>query len=331
MKTRLPIRLRRLRQHEALRALVRETHLQVTDLVCPIFIKQAIKSTEKIAISSMPGQYQIGLCHIEAEIQSIVSLGIHAVILFGIPEHKDAEGRAAVQDDGIIQQAIRLIKQQAPELLIISDICFCEYTDHGHCGVISEKTGRCDVDNDATLALLVKQSISHARAGTDVIAPSGMMDGMVAAIREGLDHEGFEHIPILSYAAKYCSAFYGPFREAAEGAPQFGDRSTYQMDPANPKEALREIDQDVAEGADMLMVKPALSYLDIIYQTKHRYPEIPLCAYQVSGEYAMVKAAAQCGWINEKKVALEMLLSIKRAGADFIITYFAKDVATWLS
>lgn len=322
------VRLRRLRQNEALRTLVRETHLSVQNFICPIFIKQGL--TEKKAISSMPGIYQIGLPHLKAEIDEIVSLEIPAVLLFGIPEHKDEKGSAACQDNGIIQEAITEIKRHAPHLLVISDICFCEYTSHGHCGIITEKTGQLDVDNDETLTLLVKQSVSHAKAGTDVIAPSGMMDGMVAAIREGLDREGFQHIPILSYAAKYASSFYGPFREAAEGAPQFGDRRTYQMDPANAREALREVDLDVDEGADMLMVKPALSYLDIIHQTKQRYPEIPLCAYQVSGEYAMIKAAAQCGWLDEKKIALESLLSIKRAGADFIITYFAKVAAKWL-
>ncbi len=324
-------RLRRLRQNEAIRNLMRETHLSVNDFIFPLFIKQGI--TEKKAIASMPGLFQLGLCHLEEEIKEIVALKIPAVLLFGIPEneHKNETGSIACHDDGIVQEAIRKIKQYAPNLLIISDICFCEYTSHGHCGPMTEKTGTPDVDNDVTLALLVEQSISHAKAGTHVIAPSGMMDGMVAAIRDGLDNAGFTHIPILSYAAKYASAFYGPFREAAEGAPKFGDRRTYQMDPANGKEALREVDYDVAEGADMLMVKPALSYLDIIHQTKQRYPEIPLCAYQVSGEYAMIKAADQNGWLDEKKVALEALLSIKRAGADFIITYFAKIAARdWL-
>lgn len=323
-----PLRLRRLRQNEALRALVRETQLDIQDFVCPLFIKHGLH--QKVEISSMPGQFQLGLPHLKKEIEEIISLGIPAVLLFGIPEYKDEKGSAALHHHGIIQQAIAKIKKLAPELLVISDICFCEYTSHGHCGSVNEKSGRLDVDNDETLALLIQQSISHAKAGCDIIAPSGMMDGMVAAIREGLDREGFHHIPILSYAAKYASFFYGPFREAAEGTPQFGDRRTYQMDPANANEALREIDQDVLEGADMLMVKPALSYLDIIYQTKQRYPEIPLCAYQVSGEYAMIKAAAQSGWLDEKKVALEMLLSIKRAGADFIITYFAKAAAKWL-
>lgn len=321
-------RPRRLRRTVALRSLVRETHLDINDFVCPLFIKQGL--TKKTAIKSMPGQYQLGLSHLNAEIEEIISLGLQSILLFGIPEHKDAQGHVALDENGIIQQAIRQIKQQAPDLLIISDVCFCEYTSHGHCGPVNHKTGRLDVDNDETLDLLVQQSISHAKAGADIIAPSGMMDGMIKAIRTGLDHAGFQHIPILSYSAKYASSFYGPFREAAEGAPQFGDRQTYQMDSANSKEALKEVDLDVLEGADMLMIKPALSYLDIIYQTKQRHPEIPLAAYQVSGEYAMIKAAAQNGWLDEKKAALETLLSIKRAGADFIITYFAKDAAKWL-
>lgn len=318
-------RLRRLRQNPTMRALVRETQLDINDLVCPLFIKENIR--QKTTINSMPGQYQLSLADLDAEIHDIVTLGIPAVLLFGIPAHKDSIGSTACDDHGIIQQAIKKIKALAPALLIIADVCFCEYTDHGHCGVIKDN----DVDNDETLTLLVKQSVSHARAGADIIAPSGMMDGMIAAIRAGLDQHHFEHVPILSYAAKYASSFYGPFREAAEGAPQFGDRKTYQMDPANAKEALREVKLDIAEGADMLMVKPALSYLDIIHQTKQLFPEIPLCAYQVSGEYAMIKAAAQNGWVDEQKIALETLLSIKRAGADFIITYFAKDVASWLS
>lgn len=320
-------RPRRLRRTEALRSLIRETHLDIHDFVCPLFIKQEL--TKKTAIKSMPGQYQLGLNDLNAEIEEIVSLGLQAILLFGIPEHKDAQGHVALDENGIIQQAIRQIKQQAPDLLIISDVCFCEYTSHGHCGPVNQKTGRLDVDNDETLDLLVQQSISHAKAGADIIAPSGMMDGMIKAIRTGLDCAGFQHVPILSYSAKYASSFYGPFREAAEGAPQFGDRQTYQMDPANGKEALKEVDLDVLEGADMLMIKPALSYLDIIYQTKQRYPEIPLAAYQVSGEYAMIKASAQNGWLDEKKAALETLLSMKRAGADFIITYFAKDAAKW--
>lgn len=320
-------RPRRLRRTEALRSLIRETHLDIHDFVCPLFIKQGL--TKKTAIKSMPGQYQLGLNDLNAEIEEIVSLGLQAILLFGIPEHKDAQGHVALDENGIIQKAIRQIKQQAPDLLIISDVCFCEYTSHGHCGPVNQKTGRLDVDNDETLDLLVQQSISHAKAGADIIAPSGMMDGMIKAIRTGLDCAGFQHVPILSYSAKYASSFYGPFREAAEGVPQFGDRQTYQMDPANGKEALKEIDLDVLEGADMLMIKPALSYLDIIYQTKQRYPEIPLAAYQVSGEYAMIKAAAQSGWLDEKKAALETLLSMKRAGADFIITYFAKDAAKW--
>lgn len=321
-------RPRRLRRNEALRSLIRETQLNTQDLIYPLFIKHNL--TEKTPIPSMPGQFQLGLKHLKSEIEEIVSLGISAIILFGIPEYKDETGSAALKENGIIQLAIAEIKKYAPKLLIISDICLCEYTSHGHCGILSDKTGCLDIDNDKTLDLLVQQSISHAHAGTDIIAPSCMLDGMVEVIRQGLDKAGFEHIPILSYAAKYASAFYGPFRQAAEGTPQFGDRKTHMMDPANAKEALREVDLDVLQGADMLMVKPAISYLDIIHQTKQRHPEIPLCAYHVSGEYAMIKAAAQCGWLDEKQTALEHLLSIKRAGADCIITYFAKAAAQWL-
>jgi porphobilinogen synthase len=275
----------------------------------------------------MPEHFQIPVSELAAEAREVTD---SAVILFGIPEHKDAVGSDACRDDGIVQQAIRAIKDAVPDLLVITDVCFCEFTDHGHCGVVSEETGRLDVDNDATLALLQQQAVSHARAGADLVAPSGMMDGMVDAIRCGLDDNGFSHIPIMSYAAKYCSGFYGPFRDAAQSAPQFGDRSSYQMDPANGNEALREVELDVGEGADLLMVKPALSYLDIIRRVKEAYPEIPLAAYNVSGEYAMVKAAARNGWIDERRVALEILTSIRRAGADMILTYHARDVARWL-
>jgi porphobilinogen synthase len=278
----------------------------------------------------MPEHFQIPVSELAAEAREVTDSGIPAVILFGIPEHKDAVGSDACRDDGIVQQAIRAIKDAVPDLLVITDVCFCEFTDHGHCGVVSEETGRLDVDNDATLALLQQQAVSHARAGADLVAPSGMMDGMVDAIRCGLDDNGFSHIPIMSYAAKYCSGFYGPFRDAAQSAPQFGDRSSYQMDPANGNEALREVELDVGEGADLLMVKPALSYLDIIRRVKEAYPEIPLAAYNVSGEYAMVKAAARNGWIDERRVALEILTSIRRAGADMILTYHARDVARWL-
>lgn len=321
-------RLRRLRAHPKVRNLIRNVILTPNDLIYPLFIKEGLK--EKTPISAMPGCYQHNLDSLKSEIKEIQSLGLPAVLLFGIPLHKDAKGSAALSDKGIIQQAIKLIKDIAPELLVITDLCFCEYTDHGHCGIVTQKQDQFTVDNDQTLDLLAAQAVSHAKAGADVIAPSGMMDAMVSAIRHALDEAGFLDIPILSYAVKYASALYGPFREAAEGAPQFGDRKSYQMDPANSSEALREAELDVIEGADMLMVKPALSYLDIIYKIKERFPEIPLGAYQVSGEYSMIKAAAERGWINETAVMLENLISIKRAGADFIFTYFAKDLAKLL-
>ena len=322
------MRLRRLRGHEKLRALMRETALDVNDFIYPLFIKHGL--LEKNPIQSMPGQYQLGISDLKNKVQEIQALGIPAVILFGIPAHKDERGTGALDANGIIPAAISEIKQHAPNLLVISDLCYCEYTSHGHCGAIIEQGGRWVLDNDATLEMLVAQSLVLVRAGADVIAPSGMIDGMVAAIRQGLDLESYTQIPILSYAAKYASALYAPFREAAEGAPQFGDRKSYQMDPANSKEALREVDLDVQEGADMLMVKPASYYLDIIYQTKSRYPEVPLVAYQVGGEYAMIKAAAQLGWLDEQKTALEALLSIKRAGSDAIITLYAMEAARWL-
>lgn len=321
------VRLRRLRQHPVLRDLIRETELNLKDLVYPIFIKG--KEGPKKPIESMPGCHQIPLNLLEDEIKEIMSLGISAVLLFGIPPHKDACGSDAFSDNGIVQMGIRKIREIAPDLLIISDICCCEYTDHGHCGFLSQRNGKFDVDNDKTLELLVKQSISHVKAGADIVAPSGMIDGMVKAIRHGLDQEGFQHIPILSYSVKYHSAMYGPFRAAAEGAPTFGDRSTHQMDCANAQEALREVHLDVQEGADMLMVKPAHCYLDIIYRVKQAYPYIPLAAYHTSAEYSMIKAAAEKGWIDEKKVAVEVLRSIRRAGADFIITYFVKDLVKW--
>lgn len=322
-------RLRRLRYHPKLRDLIRETTLDVNDLILPLFIHHGEDVCHPIA--SMPGHYQLSVDQLPEEIEEILALGIPGVILFGIPEYKDSLGSESYSDEGIIQTAISRIKDLAPELLVISDVCFCEYTDHGHCGVISEKTGQPDVDNDATLALLAQQAVSHANAGADVIAPSGMQDGMVAAIRAALDAEGFEAIPILSYAVKYCSALYGPFRQASgDSAPRFGDRRSYQMDPANGFEALREVALDLQEGADMLMVKPAATYLDVIYRVKQAHPNVPLGAYHVSGEYAMVKAAAEKGWLDEERAALEVLTAIKRAGADFIITYFAKDVARWL-
>lgn len=323
------MRLRRLRQHKGIRDFVRETHLKINDLVLPLFIKHG--HGVKNPIPSMPGHFQLSVDMLEEELQTITTLGINNIILFGIPEHKDALGQDSYNDKGIIQTAIPIIKKIAPHLLVISDICFCEYTDHGHCGVIKEHAGDYHLDNDKTLDLLIKQAVSHAKAGTDIIAPSGMIDGMVQAIRQGLDAAGYQHLPILSYAVKYSSAMYGPFRQAAEGAPQFGDRSTHMMDIANCNEALRECALDVAEGADMLMVKPAHAYLDIICRVKQAYPEIPLGAYHTSGEFAMIKAAAQQGWIDERNAALEVLTAIRRAGADFIITYFAKQAAEWLT
>lgn len=322
------LRLRRLRQSATMRRLVRETRLSVDDLVLPLFVKEGHEL--KVPVSSMPGQYQFSLDQLSQEIDDIVALGIPAVLLFGIPGHKDAQGSDSLSADGIIAKAIAAIKQQAPDLLVMADVCMCEYTDHGHCGVLHEHKGVVDVDNDATLPLLAQQAVVMAKAGADIIAPSGMMDGMVAAIRDGLDQAGYHDLPILSYAVKYASNFYGPFREAAEGGMTFGDRRSYQMDPANGREALREAMLDVDEGADMLMVKPALAYLDVIQRVKDAYPEIPLGAYCVSGEYAMIKAASEQGWINERDVVLETLVSMKRAGADFIINYFCKDVARWL-
>jgi porphobilinogen synthase len=321
-------RLRRLRQHDKIRDLIRETSLEVNDLVLPLFIRHG--ENIKIPIASIPGHYQLSIDQLPKEITEITHLKIPAVILFGIPAHKDPLGMDSYSEQGIVQQAIRSIKALAPGLLVISDACFCEYTDHGHCGVINDKTGKLDLDNDASLELLAKQAVSQAQAGADVIAPSGMLDGMVKTIRFALDNAGFTHIPILSYAAKYASGLYAAFRDAAECAPQFGNRKSYQMDPANGQQALREVALDIEEGADMLMVKPALHYLDIIYRVKHTYPGIPLAGYHVSSEYAMIKAASLQGWLNEKTIALETLLSIKRAGADFIISYYAKEVAAWL-
>ena len=309
--------------------MLRETALAPKDFILPLFVR--FGRGERVPIGSMPGQAQLTVDHLAGEVREIASLGIPAVILFGIPEHKDAVGSDACSDDGIIPQAVKAIKEATPELLVITDVCFCEFTDHGHCGIVAEKDGRADVDNDATLEILGKQALAHARAGADMVAPSGMMDGMVGAIRTSLDGAGFTQLPIMSYAAKYASAFYGPFREAAESAPQFGDRRTYQMDPANAREALREVGLDVAEGADLMMVKPALSYLDVIQRVKTAHPEVPLAAYNVSGEYAMVKAAADNGWLDEQRTTLELLTSIKRAGADVILTYHAKDACRWLA
>lgn len=316
-------RHRRLRNSETLRAMVRETTLHTNDLIYPLFVAEGKGIRNPIA--SMPGVYQLSLDYLETEIDEVVSLGIPSVILFGIPVDKDAEGSGAYHDHGIVQQAIRAIKQRHPELVVIADTCLCEYTDHGHCGLIENG----QVLNDPTLDLLAQTAIAQAKAGADIIAPSNMMDGFVAAIRYGLDEAGFEHIPIMSYAVKYASAYYGPFRDAANSTPQFGDRKSYQMDYANRNEAIREAASDVEEGADFLIVKPALSYLDIVRDVKNNF-DLPIVAYNVSGEYAMVKAAAQNGWIDEKKIVLETLTSMKRAGADLIMTYHAKDVARWL-
>lgn len=321
------LRPRRLRRHPRLRDLVRENTLSVHDLVYPLFVYHGRDLRREIG--SMPGQYQLSLDRLGEVVDEAVELKIPALLLFGIPAHKDGTGTSACDDAGLVQEATRLIKQRAPETLVITDVCFCEYTDHGHCGPLAEIGGRVDVDNDATLPLLAQQAVSHARAGADVVAPSGMMDGMVRAIRSGLDEAGFSHIPILSYAAKFASAFYGPFRDAAESAPSFGDRRGYQMDPANAEEALREVALDLAEGADLVMVKPALAYLDIARRIKDEFG-VPLAAYNVSGEYAMVKAAAARGWIDERRVVLETLTGFKRAGIDMILTYHALDVARWL-
>jgi porphobilinogen synthase len=317
------LRLRRLRRNEALRALVRETKVDAGDLVYPLFVVEGSKIRQEI--TSMPGQYRLSGDLLPKEMEEIAKLGIPAIILFGIPRKKDDVGSQAYHPMGVIQQAIRAIKKAVPDLLVITDVCLCEYTSHGHCGVVVDG----DVDNDKTLELLSKTALSHAHAGADMVAPSDMMDGRVKAIRQVLDGNGFQNIPIMAYAAKYASAFYGPFREAAESAPQFGDRRSYQMDAPNWREALREVEQDIAEGADIVMVKPALPYLDVIRRVRDAF-NYPLAAYSVSGEYAMVKAAAQQGWLEEKRVVPEMLTAIKRAGADIIITYYAKEAARWL-
>jgi porphobilinogen synthase len=320
-------RLRRLRQHPVLRDLVRETTLSPRDFILPLFVRTGTNVKKEIA--SMPGNYQLSVDRLADELAPAVDLGIRAFILFGIPAAKDAEGSSAWREDGIVQQALRAVRPAFKDVLLITDECFCEYTDHGHCGILHAKGDTFDVDNDATLPNLARQCVSHVKAGADMVAPSGMMDGMVAAIRKGLDDAGYKNTPILSYAAKYASGFYGPFRDAAESPPAFGDRSSYQMDPANSDEALREVALDLDEGADIVMVKPALSYLDIIRRVKDRFG-VPVAAYNVSGEFAMVKAAAQNGWIDERRVTMEILTSIKRAGADMILTYHALDAARWL-
>lgn len=318
------VRLRRIRQNERLRRLVRETHLNVNQLVYPLFIAEGSNQPHEIA--SMPGIMQWPLEHVGEEVERIAKLGIPAILLFGIPSKKDEVGSQAYAQEGIIQRAIRRIKAEAPDMLVITDVCLCEYTNHGHCGVIANG----NVENDASLELLSRMALSHAEAGADIVAPSDMMDGRVGAIRHTLDEHSFSQLPIMSYAAKFASGFYGPFREAAGSTPQFGDRRSYQMDPANTREALREIDQDITEGADIIMVKPALAYMDVIRQVRD-HCNLPIAAYNVSGEYSMIKAAAQKGWIDEKRIALETLIGIRRAGADIIITYFAPDVAQWLA
>jgi porphobilinogen synthase len=315
--------MRRLRRNETLRRMVRETRLSVDQLIMPLFIVPG-KGVNR-PVDSMPGVAQLSIDRATQECVAIEQLGIPAVLLFGVPESKDATGSSAYADDGIIPSAVRAIKQAAPGLVVITDVCLCEYTDHGHCGVVVEG----DVDNDSTIDLLAKEALAHARAGADIVAPSDMMDGRVNCIRDALDEEGFEQVSIMSYAAKFASGLYGPFRDAADSTPQFGDRRSYQMDPPNGNEALREVQMDIGEGADIVMVKPALPYLDLVWRVKQEFG-YPVAAYQVSGEYSMIKAASRQGWIDEERVMMETLVAIRRAGADLIITYFAKDAAKLL-
>ncbi len=317
------VRLRRLRRTPTLRRMVQETHLSVDDLIYPLFVVHGRGVRREVP--SMPDVYQLSVDEVVREVEDISHLGIPAVILFGVPAHKDPIGEENFDPEGIIPQAVRAIKRANPDLVVITDVCMCEYTDHGHCGIVRDG----EVVNDETLDIYGRVAVAHAAAGADMVAPSGMMDGQVAAIRRALDAAGFAHLPIMAYAAKYASHFYGPFRDAAQSPPQFGDRRGYQMNPANAREALREVALDIQEGADIVMVKPALAYLDIIRTVRETFP-VPVAAYNVSGEYAMVKAAARNGWLDERAVALEILTAIKRAGADLILTYFAKDVARWL-
>ncbi|HZC59433.1 MAG TPA: porphobilinogen synthase [Chthoniobacterales bacterium] len=320
-------RPRRLRATDKIRQLVRETHLEVNQLIYPVFVSEKVASRSEIP--SMPGVAQLALTDLTAECASIAELGVPAILLFGIPSEKDERASQAYAESGIVQQAVRAIKKGGPRLIVITDVCLCEYTSHGHCGVVAKEGDGYTILNDASVDLLVKTAISHANAGADIIAPSDMMDGRIGAIRSGLDAHGYDQVAIMSYASKFCSAFYGPFRDAAESTPQFGDRRTYQMDPANALEALREVALDVEEGAELLIVKPGLPYLDILWRVKERF-ELPTAVYNVSGEYAMVKAAAKMGWIEEKRAVLEMMIGFRRAGADMIITYWAKELATWL-
>jgi porphobilinogen synthase len=317
-------RPRRLRKNENFRRMVRETRLSLDNLIMPLFVVPGSRVSKPVA--SMPGVSQLSVDRLIEECKEIHDLGIPAVILFGIPASKDSVGSSAYSDTGVVQQALRALKKEVPDLLLITDVCLCEYTDHGHCGVVVDG----DVDNDATLDLLAKEALSHAKAGADMVAPSDMMDGRVGVIRDTLDEEGFDQVPIMAYAAKFASGFYGPFREAAESTPQFGDRRSYQMDPPNADEALREAQLDINEGADIVMVKPALAYLDLIWRVKEAFG-YPVAAYNVSGEYAMIKAAAQNGWLDEERVMMEMLVGIRRAGADMILTYFAKEAARRLA
>lgn len=314
---------RRLRVNNEIRDLVRENTLSASDFIYPLFVVEG--ENIKNEISSLPGNYHVSIDRLDEMVKEILEAKVKGVILFGIPAHKDACGTEASTEDGIVQKAVRKIRELTDKILVITDVCMCEYTDHGHCGILHDK----DVDNDKTLKRLGEIALSHAKAGAHVVAPSDMMDGRVEYIREVLDENGFEYVSIMGYSAKYCSAFYGPFREAADSTPSFGDRKTYQMDPANTREALKEVQWDIEEGVDMVIVKPALSYLDIMHQVRSNF-NVPVVAYSVSGEFAMVKAAAKMGWIDEKKIALEMLLSMKRAGADMIITYYALQAAKWL-
>ena len=317
-------RLRRLRNNAVIRCLVKETELSVNDLIYPLFVEKG--SRKKTEVKSMPGVYRFSLDSIAKEAKDVEQLGIPAIILFGIPEKKDPRASGAYAENGVVQQALRAIRAEAKKILLITDVCLCEYTDHGHCGIVG-KDG--SIENDPTLELLAKSAVSHAEAGADIVAPSDMMDGRVAAIRKALDRQRFVDTPIMSYAAKYASAFYGPFRDAAESTPKFGDRKTHQMDPANVREALREVALDIEEGADIVMVKPALAYLDVIYRIRRKF-NVPVAAYNVSGEYSMVKAAARNGWVDGEKIMLEILTAIKRAGADMILTYFAREAARLL-
>lgn len=322
------VRMRRLRMTETIREMVRETVLQPSDFIYPMFVVPGEKFRKEI--SSMPGVHQLSVDELVRECENVLKAGVKSIILFGVPSHKDESGSEAYDENGIVQQAVRALKSELPELFIITDVCLCEYTSHGHCGIVKEVSkGKFEIVNDETLELLARESLTHVEAGADMVAPSDMMDGRVAAIRRLLDENGFVNTPIMSYAAKYASGFYGPFREAAESTPQFGDRKSHQMDPSNSDEALREVLLDIQEGADIVMVKPAMPYLDVVYRVKHEFL-MPTAAYQVSGEYSMIKAAARNGWLDEQRIMIETLTAIKRAGADLILTYFALDAAKFL-